>query len=264
MVILVTGTSSGFGLAIRRHLVSKGHKVYGSSRNSDGSDPYTLAIDVRSAKSVQLAVDKIIEREGRIDVLINNAGMGIGGAAELATPEEVDLQMSTNFIGCTNMCRAVLPYMRSQRKGMIINISSIAGRFAIPYQGLYSASKFAIEGYSQALALETKQFGIKIVCVNPGDFNTGFTKARKISQQTIYSEDYKQSFARVLKNVEKDELGGGSPELLARKIGKIVAKRYPRFHYIVAKDPIQTLAVYLSMILPQNFFHWIIRLFYSV
>lgn len=264
MVILVTGTSSGFGLAIRRHLISKGHKVYGSSRTADLSDPYTLAIDVRDAASAQLAIDKVIEREGSIDVLINNAGMGIGGAAELATPEEVDLQMGTNFIGCTNMCRAVLPYMRSQRKGMIINISSIAGRFAIPYQGLYSASKFAIEGYSQALALETKQFGIKIVCVNPGDFNTGFTKARKISQLTIENEDYEQSFARVLKNVEKDELGGGNPDLLARKIGKIVAKRHPRFHYIVAKDPIQSLAVYLSMILPQNFFHWIIRLFYSV
>ena len=264
MVILVTGTSSGFGLAIRRHLISKGHKVYGSSRTADLSDPYILAIDVRDAASAQLAIDKVIEREGSIDVLINNAGMGIGGAAELATPEEVDLQMGTNFIGCTNMCRAVLPYMRRQRKGMIINISSIAGRFAIPYQGLYSASKFAIEGYSQALALETKQFGIKIVCVNPGDFNTGFTKARKISQLTVENEDYEQSFARVLKNVEKDELGGGNPDLLARKIGKIVAKRHPRFHYIVAKDPIQSLAVYLSMILPQNFFHWIIRLFYSV
>jgi short-subunit dehydrogenase len=172
--------------------------------------------------------------------------------------------MGTNFMGCVNMCRAVLPYMRSQRKGMIINISSIAGRFAIPYQGMYSASKFATEGYSQALALETKQFGIKIVCVNPGDFNTGFTKARKISQLTTDSEDYKQSFARVLKNVEKDELGGGNPDMLARRIGKIVEKRNPRFHYIVAKDPIQTLSVYLSMILPQNFFHWIIRLFYSV
>jgi NAD(P)-dependent dehydrogenase (short-subunit alcohol dehydrogenase family) len=264
MIILVTGTSSGFGLAIRRHLIDKGHKVYGSSRNSDAADPYVLAIDVRDAESVRLAVDKVIEREGRIDVLINNAGMGIGGAAELATQEEVDLQMGTNFMGCVNMCRAVLPYMRSQRKGMIINISSIAGRFAIPYQGMYSASKFAIEGYSQALALEIKQFGIKIVCVNPGDFNTGFTKARKISQLTTDSEDYKQSFARVLKNVEKDELGGGNPDMLARRIGKIVEKRNPRFHYIVAKDPIQTLSVYLSMILPQNFFHWIIRLFYSV
>ncbi len=264
MVILVTGTSSGFGASIRHQLVSKGHIVYGSSRTADSNDPYMLAIDVRSTESVQRAVDTIIDREGRIDVLINNAGMGIGGAAELATPEEVELQMATNFVGCTNMCRAVLPYMRRERTGKIINISSIAGRFAIPYQGLYSASKFAVEGYSQALALETRQFGIKIVCVNPGDFNTGFTKARKISQLTLENDDYKQSFAQVLKNIEKDEMGGGHPDMLARKVAKIVEKRSPRFHYIVAKDPMQSFAVYLSLILPQNFFHWIIRLFYNV
>ena len=101
-------------MAIRRHLISKGHKVYGSSRTADLSDPYILAIDVRDAASAQLAIDKVIEREDSIDVLINNAGMGIGGAAELATPEEVDLQMGTNFIGAYEFCRKVLNHANQQ------------------------------------------------------------------------------------------------------------------------------------------------------
>lgn len=263
MVILVTGTSSGFGLHIRKALLAVGHTVYGSSRRPVPDDPYMLQFDVVSGADVERAVRSIIERERRLDVLVNNAGMGIGGAAELATEDEVRRQTDTNFIGVTNMCRAVLPYMRAQRKGKIINISSIAGRFAVPYQGLYSASKFAIEGYSQALQIETIPFGIKVVCVNPGDFNTGFTAARRISEATAADPDYSQSFARVLKSVEADELHGGNPAMLARRVAKIVGSRNPRFHYIVAKNPIQTVAVFLSDLLPKRLFFRILRLFYG-
>lgn len=264
MVILVTGASSGFGADIRRVLLAEGHTVYGTSRNKIQSDPYMLQVDVTSVELVKEAVEHIVKHEDRIDVLINNAGMGIGGAAELASPDEVDKQLRTNFIGVTNLCRAVLPYMRLQRFGRIINMSSIAGRFAVPYQGLYSASKFAIEGYSQALQIETLHMGIKIVCINPGDFNTGFTKSRIINRQSLDNPDYATSFRRVIERVERDEAGGGKPELVARKIAKVIKMRNPSFHYIVAKDPIQVLAVYLSLILPKRLFFRVLRVFYGV
>ena len=111
--------------------------------------------------------------------------MGIGGALELATEEEIDLQMGTNFMGCVNMCQAVLPYMRRARQGKIINLSSIGGIMGLPYQGFYSASKFAIEGFSEALSAEVRGFGIKVSMVEPGDFATGFTGSRKKSQTTL-------------------------------------------------------------------------------
>lgn len=168
-------------------------------------------------------------------------------------------------MGVTNMCRAVLPIMRAQRKGRIINMSSIAGRFAVPYQGLYSASKFAVEGYSQALQIETMGMGIKVVCVNPGDFNTGFTKARQINKPSTEVPDYASSFRRVLANVERDETtNGGNPMMVARKVAKIVEARSPRFHYVLAKNPLQVLAVFLSDLLPKRVFFRALRLFYGV
>lgn len=263
MIIIVTGASSGFGSMIKEELCREGHTVYGTSRRADGSDPYMLRLDVTDAAQAQSVVDIVLEREGRVDVLVNNAGMGVGGAAELATVEEVKLQMDTNFTGVTNMCRAVLPAMRRQRSGRIINMSSIAGRFAVPFQGLYSASKFAVEGYSQALQIETYKLGIKVVCVNPGDFKTGFTSQRIINEASLTDKDYAASFESVKRNIERDEQNGGDPRMVARRVAGIVKTPHPRFHYIVASDPLQAVAVFLSVILPKRFFFWILRLFYS-
>ena len=146
-VILITGASSGFGKISAQMLAERGHIVYGTSRKqTESSGKVTmLVVDVTDPSSIEQAVNKIYSKHGRIDVLINNAGMGIGGALELATKEEVALQMDTNFFGVVNMCKAVLPLMRKAQKGKIINLSSIAGIMAVPYQGFYSASKFAIE-----------------------------------------------------------------------------------------------------------------------
>ncbi len=267
MIILVTGASSGFGRAIASALLRVGHTVYGTSRTPASSmqdGVRMLPMDVRLPGSVDSAVEEIIRREGRIDVLINNAGMGIAGAAELASPDDIRLQMETNFIGCTNVCRAVLRHMRPRRKGMIINITSIAGIFSIPYQGLYSASKFAIEGYSQALAMETSRFGIHVVIVAPGDFNTGFTSSRKLCPETAASPDYGASFARVRANFERDELRGGSPDMLAQKIERIINSRHPRRRYIVPTSLAQRLAVQLSAMLPRRTFAWILKVFYDM
>lgn len=147
-VILITGASSGFGKFTAQMLSEQGHVVYGTSRKSSENigNVRMIVVDVTNINSIQNTINKIISEQGKIDVLINNAGIGIGGALELATDQEVMTQMNTNFFGVVNMCKMVLPFMRKARKGKIINISSIGGVMGIPYQGFYSASKFAVEG----------------------------------------------------------------------------------------------------------------------
>lgn len=266
-VILITGVSSGFGRAISEALLADGHIVYGTARRELDFELKGLQVkhlDVTQMDSIRSVIASIIDEQGKIDVLINNAGVGIAGAAELASFDEIDLQMNTNFRGVVGMCAAVLPYMRAKRSGTILNVSSIGGVFAIPYQGFYSVSKFAVEAYSEALSLETKQFGVRIVIIEPGDFNTGFTNNRKVSQTTVSDTDYKDSFARVIANIEKDERGGGNPKYLAKKIAKIVNKKSPKFRYLIAPNIIQQLSVAAHSLLPDRFFQWILRLFYNV
>lgn len=266
-VVLITGVSSGFGRAIAEALLSDGHIVYGTARKELDFELRGLTVkylDVTRRESIKEVVASIVSEQGRIDILVNNAGIGIAGAAELATDEEIDLQMNTNFRGVVNTCSTVLPYLRSQRSGMILNISSIGGVFTLPYQGFYSASKFAVEAYSEALSLETKRFGVNIVVVEPGDFNTGFTKNRKISLLSTQDSDYGESFGRVIKNIEKDELGGGNPKYLAKKIVKIANKKSPKFRYLIAPNIVQRLSVAAYGILPNRLFHKILRLFYNV
>ena len=186
MVIVITGASSGFGKATAEMLAARGHMVFGIARREmhHGQIEY-LQCDVRDFEAVKALIDTVITKQGKIDVLINNAGMGIGGSLELATTEEINLQMDTNFMGCVNLCRAVLPYMRKAGKGRIINLSSIGGLMGLPYQGFYSASKFAIEGFSEALSAEVKRFGIDISIVEPGDFATNFTASRSFFKSSV-------------------------------------------------------------------------------
>ncbi|MGN0186229.1 MAG: SDR family oxidoreductase [Paludibacteraceae bacterium] len=264
-IILVTGASSGLGRAIAQQLSCAGHIVFGTSRHIGDTDYcQMLQMDVTQSASVAAGVTHIIDTCGRIDVVINNAGMGIGGAAELATDDEIRLQMQTNFGGTVNVCRCVLPHMRRQHSGHIINISSIGGRFGIPYQGLYSASKFAIEGYSEALSLEIAQFGINVTIVEPGDFCTGFTAGRHISTATLHNDDYRQSFQRVLRNIENDEQHGGQPVYLARRITKIVAAKRPKLRYVVTPNVLQKISVLLSHWMYGRHFQALLRRFYRV
>lgn len=265
-VILITGASSGFGKAMAARLTAAGHVVYGTSRKAQTPSAHCtmLQMDVTDRASVEAAVRQVVDREGCIDVLVNNAGIGIGGAAELATDDEIALQMGTNFLGTARVCSCVLPCMRRQRKGLIINISSVGGVFGIPYQGWYSASKFAVEGYSETLSLETAQFGVHVVLVEPGDFNTGFTGNRRISAATQADADYAPSFARVLKHIEHDENHGGNPDYLARKIVKIVAARRPRLRYVVTPDWTEKVSVALSKLMCGRHFQALLRRFYGV
>ena len=262
-VILITGASSGFGLATAELLASKGHIVYGLCRRrvEHATIRYSQC-DVRNREQIASTVAEIIEKEGRIDVLVNNAGMGIGGALELATPEEIDLQMGTNFMGCVNLCQAVLPYMRKARNGKIINLSSIGGVMGLPYQGFYSASKFAIEGFTEALSAEVRGFGIKVSMVEPGDFATGFTGSRRNSQTTLDDPDYGPIFRNSLSIIEKEEYGGLKPEVLARRIVKMVEQKNPPLRKVVANLE-QKLSVVIKRVLTGNQMVSILRGYYK-
>ncbi len=262
--VLITGASSGFGKATAERLADHGYTVYGTSRKELHHEKIRfIVMDVCDWKSVESGIYKIIEECGRIDVVVNNAGMGIGGALELATEEEIDIQMGTNFRGCVNVCQAVLPIMRGQGGGQIINLSSIGGVMGLPYQGFYSASKFAIEGFTEALAAEVRGFGIRVSMVEPGDFATNFTARRMNSDATAKSSAYGESFARSLSLIEKEENGGLKPDFLAKKIEKIICSRRPRLRYVVANLE-QRLSVLLKHIVPGNWMVSILRNYYKV
>ena len=262
-IVVITGASSGFGLAAAEMLAAKGHTVYGLCRREAQHDTIRYRqCDVRNREQIKAVVEGIINEEGHIDVLVNNAGMGIGGALELATPEEIDIQMGTNFMGCVNMCQAVLPYMRRQRQGKIINLSSIGGLMGLPYQGFYSASKFAIEGFTEALAAEVRRFGIRVCMVEPGDFATGFTGSRRNSQATMDDPDYGSVFRNSLAIIEKEENGGLKPEVLARRIVKLVDMKNPPLRNVVANLE-QWLSTVLKRLVPGNCMVGILRDYYS-
>ena len=264
MIVFITGISSGFGLETARLLSQEGHTVYGTVRRSMVSLPkvHYLQLDVRDKEAVAKAVSQVVEKEGRIDVLVNNAGMGIGGPLEFATEEEIRLQMDTNFMGLVHCVDAVLPYMRKQGSGKIIALSSIGGLMGLPFQGFYSASKFAIEGYCEALRLETKALGIKVVVLRPGDFSTGFTGSRKKVKNQAALQAY-PIYKTAIEKVEHDENGGLKPIVLARKISQIIKKNNPRNGYVVASLE-QKLSVLLKRILPAKWFARILASYYRV
>lgn len=262
-VIIITGASSGFGKAIAERLSEHGHTVYGICRREMQHDRiHYRQGDIRDTERIELLAKEIYEKEGRIDVLINNAGMGLGGALELTSWEEIRLQMETNFYGCVNVCQKVLPYMRRQRQGKIINFSSIAGIEGIPYQGFYSCSKFAIEGFSEALSAEVRRFGISVSLVEPGDFATGFTAVRVNSEATLKDPDYGPVFAKVRVRFEKEEIGGLKPEYMAKKVERIVDARRPKMRYCVANLE-QRLSVVLKRLIPGNWNVAILRSYYG-
>lgn len=262
-IILVTGASSGFGKVIATQLASQGHTVYGTSRKavSDNPDFKMLQLDITDPVSVSNAISTILAEQGHIDVLVNNAGMGISGAIELTTEDEIQRQMNTNFIGAVRMCAAVLPSMREAGQGRIINISSIAGVLAVPYQAFYSASKFAIEGYSEALYQEVKPFGIQVCVVEPGDFRTGFTAQRQMSEATLAHSQYGEHFTRTMQNVEQSENNGCHPERLGKAICKLVNKRRPAFRTKVGPWE-QVFFARIKPMLPFSLTDWLIRKFY--
>ena len=264
MVILITGISSGFGKAMATRLNADGHKVYGTYRKCEDFIPGVTYIkaDSQVADQCEAAVRQVVDAEGRIDVFINNAGMGIGGPLEYSSLEDAQLQMDINWMGMVRYLHYVVPVMRRQGGGKIVCFSSIGGVMGLPFQGLYSASKFAIEGYCEALRLETAAFGIKVVVIEPGDFSTSFTaKRRSVSDPEAY-EVYK-TYAESLASIEHDETTGLKPDFLAAKISKIIVKSNPAHRYVIATLE-QRLSVILKAILPSKWFARILSSYYHL
>jgi NAD(P)-dependent dehydrogenase (short-subunit alcohol dehydrogenase family) len=245
-IVLVTGASSGFGKACAIHLGKNGYRVYGTSRSAT-FDPEAgkvrpdnhlftmIPMDVRNDASVNDGVSYILEKEGRIDIVINNAGIAIAGAIEEISIDELQNQFETNFFGAFRVCRAALPQMRAQKSGYIINISSIGGLMGIPFQGAYSATKFALEGLSESLRIEVKPFGIHVVLIEPGDFKTGFTDSRIIANGSHDHSAYADQFKIVLPIMENEERNGADPHLLALLVEKIINHPNPKVRYTTGK-----------------------------
>ncbi|MDA3817592.1 MAG: SDR family oxidoreductase [Prolixibacteraceae bacterium] len=262
-VILITGISSGFGKEMARVLVEKGHVVYGTIRSDCdvARGVKTVYMELSDTESIDKAVSHIFKEEGRIDVLINNAGMHSGGPVEDSPESIFRKQMDINFHGWVNTIKKVVPHMRKQKSGLIINISSIGALTGLPFQGVYTSAKFAIEGLSYALRLELKQFNISVVVVNPGDFKTRNVETREIS--IVESSVYEKQFRKSLAIIEKEEGNGKDPEILAKKIAKIVEKKNPKYRYLVGSF-IQKTAVCFKRIMPERLFTFLISKYYGI
>lgn len=264
-VVFITGISSGFGKSVSKLLAQKGYIVYGTYRTTCEVDSKvnSLQMDVTDVEGVNRCINRVLEKEGRIDVLINNAGMHTGGPLEMIANDLIRLQMETNFMGAVHTAKAVLPSMRRHKAGTIINITSIGGLMGLPFQGYYSAAKFALEGWSEALRMELRPFNIKVIVIEPGDFHTRNTLNR-INIHTVNGDNsYEAQFTKTLDVIRHDENGGWHPDILASKIGDILEKKSPAERYLVASVS-QKFAVALKHILPQKWFSAILRGHYGI
>jgi NAD(P)-dependent dehydrogenase (short-subunit alcohol dehydrogenase family) len=262
-VVLVTGASSGIGRSCAELLAGRGDKVYGASRRTEPHPLIeALPMDVRDDGSVCRAVAAILDREGRLNAVINSAGIAIAGAVEDTSIEEARDQMEVNFFGALRVCRAVLPAMRRQRAGYIVNISSIGGLVAIPCQGLYSASKFALEGLSESLRLEVARFGIKVVLIEPGDHRTPLTENRRVTAGARSSPAYRERFELAIARMAADEQRGPGPEGVARLVARVIDSPSPRLRY-TAGPPSERAAVWLKRLFPYSAIEKIMDFYYS-
>ena len=229
-VVIVTGGSSGIGQCTASALKENGCIVYEFSRRSIPMEGVThLSVDVTDEDAVNAAVQQVIQKETKIDAVINCAGFGISGAVEFTSMEQAKAQFDVNFFGTVTVNKAVLPFMRHQGKGHIVNISSVAAVAHIPFQTFYSASKAAVSSYSYALANEVKPYGIHVTVVELGDICTGFTKAR---QKSILGDDeYGGRISHSVSQMEHDEQNGMDPARIGRYIAGIVEKKNPAVVY---------------------------------
>jgi short-subunit dehydrogenase len=238
-IVLITGVSSGIGMATASHLASKGMTVFGTILEQiDGIQPHpdgysTVSMDVCDEKSVRFAVNSVLMAVNRIDVLINNAGIGLLGSIEETDMNEARQVLEVNTLGPLRVIQEVLPSMRRNRKGLIINTTSIGGQIAIPFDGIYSASKFALEGLSEALSLELKPFGVKVVILEPGDIDTGMSVRSKTGRAIDESSPYCLYLKRAQDASVVNERDGSSPLLIAKKIEQIISESEPSLRYVV-------------------------------
>ena len=264
-VVLITGGSSGIGKSIGEFLHHKGFVVYGTSRNPErvmNSVFPLVALDVRDANSIRLAVAKIIATTGRLDIVINNAGVGITGPLEEIPMEEMKSNFDTNFFGPIEVMKAALPQMREQKSGLIINVTSIAGYMGLPYRGIYSASKGALELITEALRMEVKSFGIHITNVAPGDFATNIASGR-YHAPVIKGSAYEASYGESLRTMDEHVDGGSNPNEMAEAVYKIIQIPNPKIHYKVGLF-MQKFSIVLKRVLPDKVYEKILMNHYKL
>ncbi|MFZ6052209.1 SDR family oxidoreductase [Halocola ammonii] len=254
--ILVTGGSSGIGLSIAKYLSDKGFVVFGTSRkakNGEKLENFTLVnMDVTSEESISEAIDYILKNNGPIDVLVNNAGLGIAGPLENTSDEEAKKVFETNVFGVLNVCRACIPILRDNGGGNIINVTSIGGIVGLPFRGIYCSSKFAVEGITETLSMELRAFNIHVSIIEPGDFKTNINQNRLVSKD-IDTLNYDGTFEETLNQINSEVAGARDPIYIARQVHRIIKSKNPRLRYKVA-TPTQRLSVFLKRILPGRLF----------
>ena len=271
-VILITGASSGIGKTTAEYLSEKGFRVYGTSRKpADGKRNFTLLpLDVCDPGSIRKAVTALLDKEGRIDVLINNAGMGMTGPLEEIPTEEMKRVFDTNFFGPIEVMKAVLPAMRKQGSGLVINITSIAGYMGLPFRGIYSATKGALELVTESVRMELKGFGIQLTNIAPGDFATSIAAGRQIVGEVRRSEGspgilalshapvledspYREVYQRSLDLMDEHVDEGGDPIEMARKIHQVILNSSPAVRYKVGAF-MQKFSIVLKRVLPSKWY----------
>jgi short-subunit dehydrogenase len=264
-VVLITGASSGIGKSVATFLQDKGYKVYGTSRNPKNIKDFTfelIALDVLKLDTINNAINYIIQKEGRLDVLVNNAGMGITGPVEDTPTEEMRAVFNTNLFGAIDVIKVVLPQMRSQKSGIIINVTSIAGYMGLPFRGLYSASKGALETVTEAVSMEVQNFGIKVVNIAPGDFSTNIAAGR-YHTPVFKNSAYKQKYEENLDLMDAHVDDGMDPVEMAKSIYKIINTKKPKLHYKVGNF-MQKFSIVLKRILPDRIYERLLMNHYKL
>ncbi|RTL70982.1 MAG: SDR family oxidoreductase [Hyphomicrobiales bacterium] len=263
-VILVTGSSSGLGRACADLLArSPGNIVYGASRSAPEVHDWThMPMDVTDDAAVENGIAAILAREGRIDAVVHCAGMCVAGPIETATVAEGQLQFDTNYFGALRIIKAVLPGMRARRGGKIVLIGSIAGLISLPFQAHYSASKFALDGLTEALRAEIAPFGIEATVVHPGDYDTPFGRHRKKSVRSEPSSAYAEAFTKAMRFYEAAEQNGSDAHAFARHIERLLARKHLPAKAIVGL-PLEKAGVWAKAVLPSRLFEQVFRLAYG-
>ncbi len=258
-VALITGASSGIGKSIAHYLRDKGLTVYGTSRRAEHGEVNDgvifLQMDVTNNDSVASAMDYLIAKEGKIDILINNAGIGMVGSVEDSTPDEMKMQFETNYYGPVRVMQAALPAMREAGSGYIINISSLAGLFGLPYRGVYSAAKYALNGLTESMRMELLRFGVQAVVLCPGDYKTAI-KSSRIRVKKGDTSVYKEEFDKVHQLLNDELHHSGDPIEVAQTVWKIIKTPKPKPYYISA-SLFQKFVVHLRYWLPTKTFQWL-------
>lgn len=265
-IILITGASSGLGKATADYLARKNYKVFGTSRNPENypkNDNFELLpFDLNQPKSSKLLVKKVMQKYKRIDVLINNAGVGITGAIEETDIAAMEYNFKTNFFGPLALIQEVLPIMRSQKSGLVINITSIGGYMGLPFRGIYSSAKGALGTVTEALRMEVKRFGIDVVTLAPGDYATDIASRRHYSplrETSPYYDIYKFSLDTIDHHVDS----GADPEDLAKIVFKIIKTKKRKVHY-KSGSFLQKISIILKKILPDTIYEKLIMNHYKL